>query len=457
MADEKIVNGTDAVIYVSSDKMLATITLRNEEIEYTVDDITKYLKDNGIVQGIDTGAITQMLSNKKYNVPVLIAAGKKPEDGQDGRFDILCLTESIEIGDEELQNNNYNNSHLFEAVREGQPLARYIPATAGKFGFNIMGQLVNPKKGKELPPLKGKGIVISEDRKVYTAAYGGRVIRTEDRLEVSKVLTINGNINSTVGNIKFDGDIIIKGDVLSGFNIEAKGDVEIDGHFERSNIKCNNLLVKAGVQGGGVSKIEARGNVVAKFFEHVNIEAQGNVTTNYIMNSNIECQGIVKTVGNKAAIIGGDVYAFSGIITNNLGNSAEIPTHASIGVNGKLLEQYNDVTKQIQKKESEYRTFKKAKDDLVSKYTQIQLGESEMFDKINLALEVINQNISELNTKKDEFLALAADLASREIIVNGYVYPNVRLIIDMKELNVEQEITSVTFKASKEKIMAYKL
>ena len=52
-------------------------------------------------------------------------------------------------------------------------VAEYFPATAGTFGYDVTGQMISPKRGKELPALRVIGVRVSEDKKKYYADIDG--------------------------------------------------------------------------------------------------------------------------------------------------------------------------------------------------------------------------------------------------------------------------------------------
>lgn len=455
MQNVNLMNDSDAVIIISPDNMQVTLTLSGEGT-YSVENIIALLKEKGVVQGINKEAIVDAIDNKKFNMEITVANGRLPIDGEDGRYDMLyesgASITSIPLDGSEV---DYNTVSLIDTVKEGQVLANYIPATVGKFGFNVMGKLVNPKKGKDLPPLIGNGITVSQDRKTYTATISGRVMISDGRLDISNVLVINGEINKEACSLKFDSDIIVKGNLLAGSSVETEGDIIVEGNVDRTNIKCGgNLLVKGAVVGGN---IEAGKSLYCKSLENVKVVAKENVVSDYIIGGSITCEGKVITTGERSAIVGGEVYAFKGIITSHLGSGNGIPTRVSIGLDQILLDEYNDVMKQLLKKESELKTFKKSKNELLIKYAVEQLEESGMLGKINMAMDIVKKTIEDLNEKKTKYLALAADMTTREIVVKNVAHPKVKIVIDMKELYIEQEFASILFKATTERIVAYKI
>lgn len=73
----------DIEINFSGDESEAFITLHNDEVMYTEEQLLTIIKNAGITKGIDQDAVKKIISDKIYNTQVRIAANKKAENGQD--------------------------------------------------------------------------------------------------------------------------------------------------------------------------------------------------------------------------------------------------------------------------------------------------------------------------------------------------------------------------------------
>ena len=53
------------------------------------------------------------------------------------------------------------------------------------------------------------------------------------------------NVDNNVGNIRFDGTVLVRGNILNGFKVEADGDVQVNGVVEGGYIEnTGNVIVK---------------------------------------------------------------------------------------------------------------------------------------------------------------------------------------------------------------------
>lgn len=94
------------------------------------------------------------------------------------------------------------------------------------------------------------------------------------------------------------GNVIIRGNVLSGFIVEAGGSVEVMGVVEAAVIKADgDIILRRGMQGLGKGLLKSGGDIIAKYIENSIIEAKGDIKAEAIMHSNVKC-------GNKLELSG---------------------------------------------------------------------------------------------------------------------------------------------------------
>ena len=85
------------------------------------------------------------------------------------------------------------------------------------------------KSGKSVPLPKGRNTEITEDGDTLIASMPGHVEFSGSTFQVKPVLDIDGDVDFSTGNIKFVGDVNIKGDVLSGFTVRSAGNIQVGG------------------------------------------------------------------------------------------------------------------------------------------------------------------------------------------------------------------------------------
>src|SRR5690606_5037938 len=159
------------------------------------------------------------------------------------------------------------------------------------------------------------------------------------------------NVNLATGNIAFDGSIEVAGDVASGLNVQATGDIFIRGMVEKANISAHrNLIIKGGVMGDDLgrdrdnqlilrTRLRAGGTISAKFISLTEVIAGQDIAVReYVMQSYLRTQGaiLIGQEGGKGSLIGGRAQAGSRLVVNILGSDAYVFTEVRVGkVNSK--------------------------------------------------------------------------------------------------------------------------
>ena len=126
-------------------------------------------------------------------------------------------------------------SSLIKNVREGQRLVTLIPHTEGIPGKNVKGEEVPGKDGKKLALPKGKNVNITEDGLGLISTVDGEVKLLDGKVSVFSVYEVKKDVDNSTGNIRFNGKVVVMGNVLTGFIIEAEGDIEVYGVVEVHN------------------------------------------------------------------------------------------------------------------------------------------------------------------------------------------------------------------------------
>ncbi|MFO7820027.1 MAG: FapA family protein, partial [Halanaerobacter sp.] len=63
---------------------------------------------------------------------------------------------------------------------------------------------------------------------------------------ISETYVIEGNVDNRVGNIDFDGNVIVKGDVKENFKIRARGKIEVAGNVNQALLEANDGIIVHG-------------------------------------------------------------------------------------------------------------------------------------------------------------------------------------------------------------------
>ena len=337
---EKKPAGMDAHpwIFLSADKLFAWVMVfppTGQGRELTRELLHQALEDQGIIYGLDERLADRLAHDEeRYFHLFLIAQGKPAFDGKNGNIvDYVPRVVERVLQVDEYDQVDYTALNLIHNVKEGQEICRLIRPTEGDPGRTVLDQEIPAKSGKEVPLPKGRNTEISEDGDALLASVSGHVEFTGRSFQVKPVLEVPGNVDFSTGNIKFLGDVSIKGDVLTGFTVRAMGSIWVGGVIEAgSTVEAGgDLTVVKGILGDGTTTVRAHRCIFSKYIENATIYVRENLQTDAIINGSIYCDGEVLVRSGRGTIMGGRVWAAEKVSAATVGSKSECRTSITLG------------------------------------------------------------------------------------------------------------------------------
>lgn len=438
-------------VRVSEDGLVAyiRINLLHKDIRFNQEQIKKALSDNLIVYGIDEEKIKQLVKNQIVNEDVVIAKGYKSVDGKDGNFEYLfnrfISTKPIILED---GSADYSTLGKMERVTKGQIVAQYHEATKGRAGKNVFGEEITAKDGKELKPLTGSGFSVSEDNKIYTSNFDGKIEYKEGKILITNVLVIEGDVDKVSGDVNFTGDVFVKGNVMTGASMRVGGNIHVAGYVEASElVALKDVILDNGMQGGGKGLIRSGGEVAGKFFEQVTIYAEGKVSSNAIMHCKIESKDEVVVAGRRGIIIGGSINALKGVSASIIGSAAEVATDICVGYDKEIIGKIMRLDVEIK---MVIGTIKKVDKCLRTIVTILDCKKDvsliEKKRKLAMTKLELNQKIAKLIKKRERYLDFHEKGKDACIVVKRTIYPRVQIMISGSMLKIKEEYNNIRIK-----------
>ncbi|MGL5259230.1 MAG: DUF342 domain-containing protein [Lachnospiraceae bacterium] len=306
------------------------------------------LKCMGINFGIVESNIDIFLSDKKYFTYYLIAKGENAVPGKDAYVEYLFdIDPKAHPKRKEDGSVDYFNLDIFSKCSKGGILAKLHPAVAGICGKNLKGQSIKPQVVKKKVLKVGKNVELSPDKKEAYSMIDGHVELSGETIVVNDVMILE-EVDTSTGNISYDGDVKITGNVRANFEIIATGNVEVLGSVESATIEAGkNIMIARGMNGMGKGKLIAGESIMVSFIENTSVEAKGNIKAGAILYSNVLAGTHISVVDNKGAITGGYLCATNYIEANILGSKLGADTILEVGVNPNMKQKYKDLQKDI--------------------------------------------------------------------------------------------------------------
>ncbi len=327
-----VVDGRVEITFDSSG-MLANMMLfapQNGGRPVTMETVAKELAANNIVVGVDEYDVRDMVDNCIYENWMCIARAIPAKNGANGYVDYKYEKKRIvQPKRDEFGVANYRELDTILQIRRGDIIADIVPPTEGEPGTNIFGEPLAPEPGKPAKPTLGKNSVITADGNHIIAACDGHIKYGKDCFNVEDTVVVKSDLDISVGNIDFFGDVHIKGNVMEGFSVKAGKNLKIDGSVFSSELSAGGgITVLGGIIGSTVS---AEGNVKADFFQNSNVTAKGGVEGKEFAFCEVFCYGELKAIGSNGTIVGGKITCMRDVKANVIGSDKYTRTEINIG------------------------------------------------------------------------------------------------------------------------------
>lgn len=447
-AQEEHILDESISVYLEKKDMEAYVILREGDDQgkrYTTSSLKQELEErHHVVFGVDEAALQALVDDSPYEEKILIASGVAPISGKNGSIEYLFeTTKEHHKGEQVGDRMDFKELHLYNNIQEGDVLAKKIFPQPGVPGTDVTGHKLDAMDGKAADFLYGKNVRQTEDKNELISEISGRVELVNNKVLVSPVYNIQGNVDMSVGNIDFAGDVRISGNVLGGFCVKAKGSIEVQGVVENATLVAGkNIRIYQGVRGAGKAQLTAGGQIISRFIEQGTIRAEEKIEAESIMHSNVFCSGPITVLHGKAVIIGGNVCSANSITARNIGADVGVATFVAIDLLNPMKERRVSIKERLE--------------DIRGDLKKLKLIRSKMEDCDLIDEKKKAQILSDITTLESEEISLQEEfgkltrltLQAKEGMVNvkGRIYPGVRVTIGKVQLTVKEPADYVSYK-----------
>jgi uncharacterized protein (DUF342 family) len=411
----------------------------------TIAEIKQELEKSEVVFGVDERAITACVEDLKYNQPTQIASGIKPKRGLAARFAYHFETENQHAPKEDADGRiDYHDMNFFQTCDAGALLVTKTPPTEGGPGKTVRGKDLSAPSGNDIPIKHGANTELSEDGLKLTSTVAGVIAFLHGKVSVSDVLTVNSDVDFSVGNIDSRGSVRVMGDVRAGFTLNVDGDLEVSGNVEDCTINVKgNILIKGGFYGKGEGVLSAGGDITLKYAENQKVISEGSVTIGgEIINCHVVASGSIIMKGRKGKIIGGEVYARDTIRSGEIGSEAGTPTRLAVGYDSELMDEYNTVLSELSRLGEDSDRIKEALYNLYRLQIDGKLDQAkkEALAKLEKFQTELPDNLEKLNQEKTRLEEELSKFKDARIIVESKLFPGVKAYFGHIYYEVIEEI-----------------
>jgi uncharacterized protein (DUF342 family) len=438
-------------IQVSNDAMEAYLVIEppiGEGKWPDKEDALKAISSENIIFGIIDEAIDETISKRQIK-PVLIAKGKAPVNGIDAEINYLFETGVFRkaFAEDEFGRVDYRQVQNFQNVTVGQKIVEKIPPTPGEPGMNVRGEEVKANPGKDKQVKLGKNVAWTEDNLAIISTINGEPSLANNKVGVHEVHEVKGDVNFKSGNINFLGSVIVRGNVESGFKIEAEGDVTIYGNVDTADIKAGgNIFIKGGISGMDKGKVICGGDFSAKYIEHASVDCEGTITVREaIMHCQVNADQKVVCEGGKGLIVGGLIRSGDEISAKTIGSRLGTVTELEVGVKPKLKLELQELEERLKTNKESLDKAEKAI-GLLSKMPHLPDDRKQMLQNLIKTSYALKAQINESDAKRQELLEemLIKSKEKGKIRVREIIYPGIRVTMGKTTIMIQDEIKYAT-------------
>lgn len=188
------------------------------------------LLKKGINTGIDDLDIKDMVDGGVYETPICVARAIPPKRGENGSISYRYEKKRVpKPQHDEFGVADFRELNLIVPIHKGDIIADIKQPTPGEPGVNIFGRAIMPEPGKMPNITVGKNTLMTADGKYIVSACDGHIMYGTGCFNVEDTVTVKSDLDISVGNIDFFGDIYIKGNVMEGFSVKAGRSLKIEG------------------------------------------------------------------------------------------------------------------------------------------------------------------------------------------------------------------------------------
>ena len=424
-------------VVIDEDRMKATCRFyppTNGGKHLTKEDIISELVKAGVKYGVAEMKISQYLRDRRYCSDYILANATMPIQGRDAEITYHFSTDlTMKPKTNEDGSVDFHQLDIISHVNKGDLLATLTPVDFGRPGIDVTGKPLKPNKVINRVLRHGNKISMSEDGFRLYSDVAGHVSLTDGRVFVSDTYEIAADVDSSTGDIDYEGNVVVKGNVITGFSVKARGDIEVYGVVEGAYIEAGGqIILRRGMQGMNKGILKADSNIITKFIENAEVIAGGYINTDSIMHSKVSAKGDIVVAGKRGFVTGGVIRSGTMISLKTSGSHMGTNTVLEVGIDPRVLDEFRELEMQIANLKAEKERVTQAIATIRKKLqgeSNISYTKLETLKQITQASIHLNTQLTEA-TQKYDVLKLEVEInASGMIKVQDTVYPGTKIII----------------------------
>lgn len=421
-------------IDVDKERLSASVALNAgaEDVVLTVEELVAEVTSQGIVLN-DEGKknlekFIQDLVDKKVPDPAVVACGVEPVHDKNGKVERLYEIQDVptptENEDSKATQSFYDRSSII-TVEKKQTVLKIHPPVDGKDGVDVYGKPIARKLGREAKVSLGLNMELQGDTVIATV--GGQLNDENGKYWVNPRLEINGDVDFSIGNIKFDGEVFITKNVLDLFKIQSKSTVSIQGMVEAAEIHAGeDLFVTGGITGKEKGVFFAGRDIHSKYITNSHVRAKNDIiVVKEVINCDLACDGQLNI--ENGSLVGGHAVVTGGVKVKQLGSEAGVKTILEVGIDEDLKLKLLEVAPEVELRRRKAAKVREVVEPLLANQKHLNNEQKEKATELLYQAYELEDSVREMIEELRTIYEKTKEKTVPEILVQGVAYNGVEI------------------------------
>lgn len=379
----------------------------------------------------------------------ILCKGEHSVDGKNGEIDYIYRRKKHKLAEDKDGRVDFRKRSSNDIVLKGQPIIRIIDPIPGKSGINLLGEELPVNNGVAVDVTPGDGVRFDEKRKVFYAEYEGMPLLENQILKVNSSYMVNGDVNFKTGDINFDGNVIVKGNVEGGAHVEATRDVSVEGYIQNGSVTAGGkIVVGKGIKTGKNREVRSRVEITSEYIENSTVVCFGSVNVRQsIVNSEVSAGGLVNCKEGRGVLVGGIVKC-KGLECIDLGIGEGNLTKVFAGIDFRY-ENELEVNRAKLDKVKGLLEERRKEEKSVKRNPSLQIGYISKEDKLAelaVLIDELTPEVEDLEYKIDMLIQNKPLPPSGFVVVHGTMSSNIGLKVNGMKAITSKELMSVAYR-----------
>ncbi len=437
--------------------MEASLTITpavGDPIDYSL--LERLLRNKGVKYGVDWPRLQELI-DRANNLEVIqaevFAEGERPVDGKAPLVhyyfeqEAYFKREPLKKDDETV---NHREVQRIKMVRKGQLIAEKMESLKPQAGKSVFDEVVPASGAKDIPFRAGKNTLLNDKGELYAQIDGRPTIDDHGRISVMQIFIVEKDLGLQIGNVEFNGDVEVKGNVRSGFSIEAGGSVLVRESVEAATIIAQeNITIRGAYTGGDRGFLRAGGDCHLTHANTGQIETEGDLlVSRELVNITALVYGTLSFRRGKGAVRGGELLVQEDLEVIDLGSELGVPTVVYVGPYEVSRRKLKEVHVQAREVEDQIDTVTEGLNKLKNEGTKSKLSKAQkcvVLEKLQGNLRLLENELKEIHEVQASLEEKMEPAQTAFLRIGGTIYPGVVVHIGELELAIAEKMSRLEF------------